>query len=50
MNHFKNIADLIEHIKLHGPDSLKTITYTTEKNQVRKISKTAISNIIKYLI
>jgi len=50
MNHFKNIADLIEHIKLHGTDSLKTITYTTEKNQVRKISKTAISNIIKYLI
>jgi len=50
MNHFKNIADLIEHIKMHGPDSLKTITYTTEKNQVRKISKTAISNIIKYLI
>ena len=48
MSHFKNFADLIISI---GKDEqcLKNISYTNAKGQTRKITKTAIQNIIDYL-
>jgi ERCC4-type nuclease len=48
INKFKNLQNLI--IELNKDSNiLKDITYTNSKNQTRKISKTVIENIIKYL-
>jgi len=44
----KTIPNLIKNIQ-ENEDCLKTISYTNIKNQNRKINKSAISNIIKYL-
>ena len=48
MNKFKTIDNLIQNIKENGTECLKEITYTNnDKN--RKISKSSIDNIIKFL-
>ena len=48
MNQFKTMQNLVTKIK-EDENCLKNITYTNAKNQVRKINKTVISNIIKFL-
>jgi len=48
MNNFKNMNTLISKLK-EDNDCLNQITYTNSNSQKRKISKTAILNIIKFL-
>ena len=46
---FKTILNLINQIK-ENDKCLDGLTYTTSKNQVRKISKTCIANIKEFLV
>ena len=48
MSHFKNFAELVISIG-NDEQCLKNISYTNAKGQTRKITKTAIQNIIEYL-
>jgi ERCC4-type nuclease len=48
MKKFVTIDNLIIQLKL-DPGVLKDLSYTNEKGQTRKISKTVIENIIKFL-
>ena len=45
---FKTINNLIISIK-ENENCLKDISYTNSKNQIRKINKTSLTNIIKFL-
>jgi hypothetical protein len=49
MEKYKNISNLIKEIELNN-DSMKDLSYTNTKGQVRKINKTCIANIIKFLL
>jgi ERCC4-type nuclease len=49
INKFKSLATLIKEIEVN-PKCLQDITYTNPKGQTRKISKTSIENIVKYLL
>ncbi len=46
---YKSISNLIKELETNK-DTLKDLTYTNSKGQTRKISKTCLSNIVKYLI
>jgi len=48
MQKFGTIANLISSIK-EDPQCLKDISYTNAKQQVRKVSKTALQNVVQYL-
>lgn len=48
MNRFKNLSNLILALKEDGK-CLENFSYTNTKGQVRKMSKTVITNIIKFL-
>lgn len=48
MNEFKTLPELIVKIK-EDKECLKNLSYTNEKGQTRKINRTSLSNIIKYL-
>ena len=48
MNKFHTIDNLIKNIKEHGVTCLKEITYTNN-DKTRKISKSSIDNIVKFL-
>lgn len=49
MSEFKTIQNLLSCLE-KDENCLKDITYTTTKNQVRKINKSIGANIIKYLL
>ena len=49
MKEYKTISNLIEKIK-EDSRCLDNITYQTDKNQTRKISKTSVKNIIEFLV
>jgi len=49
MSQFKTLANLVAKIQ-NDKQCLKDISYSTSKGQTRKINKTAINNIISYLI
>ena len=49
INKFKHIQGLIKSVE-NDPGCLNDITYTNAKNQTRKINKTCIENIKKYLL
>jgi ERCC4-type nuclease len=49
MNKFNTLSNLITQIK-ENDDCLKDISYTNSKNQTRKINKTCLVNIIKFLL
>jgi ERCC4-type nuclease len=49
MGKFKNISNLIRELEANN-DCLKDFSYTNSKGQIRKINKTSISSIIKFLI
>jgi ERCC4-type nuclease len=46
---FNNLTELIDQIKI-DENCLKDITYTNEKGQIRKITKTSITNLVKFLL
>ena len=48
MAQFKTLPNLIFELKTN-PDCLQVLSYSTEKGQTRKISKTVIENITNYL-
>ena len=49
MAHYKSIVALIESCKQPDP-GLKDVTYTNEKGQSKKLNKTCIQNIVRYLV
>jgi ERCC4-type nuclease len=49
MEKFKTLSNLIKELELN-PDCLKDITSTNIKGQTRKINKTSIANIVKFLL
>ena len=49
MEKYKTIPNLIKEIEINN-DSMKDLSYTNAKGQVRKINKTCIANIVKYLL
>ena len=49
MKKFNTISNLINELETNN-DCLKDISYTNVKGQVRKMNKTSISNIVKFLL
>jgi ERCC4-type nuclease len=49
INKFKSISNLIKEIEKNN-ESLKDVTYTNSKSQIKKINKTCILNIEKFLL
>ena len=49
MEKFKTIPNLIKEMEIN-PDCLQTVCYTTSAGQSRKITKTSIANIAKFLV
>jgi len=49
MEKYNTIPNLIKEIELNA-DSMKDLSYTNAKGQVRKISKTCSANIVKFLL
>jgi ERCC4-type nuclease len=50
INEFKSIYNLTNQLKEGGTECLKNITYVTPKNQTRKINKTSLANLAKFLL
>ena len=48
MGKFKNLPNLIKEMELNN-NCLDNISYTNSKGQTRKISKTSIANVVKFL-
>jgi ERCC4-type nuclease len=49
MEKYQNIPNLIKELELNN-DTMKDLSYTNAKGQVRKINKTSIANIVKFLL
>jgi hypothetical protein len=49
MEKYGTIPNLIKELELNT-DSMKDLSYTNVKGQVRKINKTSIANIVKFLL
>jgi hypothetical protein len=49
MEKYKNISNLIKEIEANN-ETMKDLSYTNTKGQVRKINKTCIANIVKFLL
>ena len=49
MEKYKTIPNLIKELELNS-DSLKDMSYTNVKGQIRKINKTSLANIVKFLL
>ena len=49
MEKYKTIPNLIKELEINN-DSMKDLSYTNAKGQVRKINKTCITNIVKFLL
>lgn len=49
MEKYKSIPNLIKELEV-TQDGLKDLSYTNAKGQVRKINKTSIANIVKFLL
>jgi hypothetical protein len=45
-----SVAQLLEKIKEDAGECLSNITYVNAKNQTRKINKTVVQNIKKFLL
>lgn len=50
LKEFKTLPKLLEKIKEDGGECLSNITYINTKNQTRKINKTVVQNIKKFLL
>jgi len=49
MEKYKSISNLIKELEANN-ESMKDLSYTNTKGQVRKINKTCIANIVKFLL
>ena len=49
MSQYKNLPNLIKEIEANN-DCLKDISYTNPKGQTRKMNKTSMANIVKFLL
>lgn len=49
MSQYKSISNLIKELELNN-ESMKDLSYKNEKGQTRKINKTCIANIVKFLL
>jgi ERCC4-type nuclease len=49
MDKFKSIHNLIKEVELNE-DCLQNISYSSSKGQTRKIAKTSVTNIVKFLL
>jgi ERCC4-type nuclease len=49
MEKYKSIPNLIKELELNN-DTMKDLSYTNVKGQIRKINKTCIANIVKFLL
>jgi ERCC4-type nuclease len=49
MNKFNTLSNLITQIQ-ENENCLKDISYTNSKNQIRKVNKTCLVNIVKFLL
>ena len=49
MEKYNTIPNLIKELEINN-DSIKDLSYTNTKGQVRKINKTCIANIVKFLL
>jgi hypothetical protein len=49
MKEFKTIGTLISRVKEEGEACLTKVSYVNEKQQTRKINKTVVANILKFL-
>ena len=49
MEKYKSIPNLIKELEINN-ESMKDLSYTNSKGQVRKINKTCIANIVKFLL
>lgn len=49
MEKYKTIPNLIKELEVNN-DSMKDLSYTNTKGQIRKINKTCIANIVKFLL
>jgi ERCC4-type nuclease len=49
MEKYKSIPDLIKELETNN-ECMKDLSYTNTKGQVRKINKTSIANIVKFLL
>ena len=49
MEQYKSIPNLIKELEINA-DIIKDFSYTNAKGQVRKINKTTITNIVKFLL
>ncbi len=49
MEKYNTIPNLIKELELNA-DAMKDLSYTNAKGQVRKINKTSIANIVKFLL
>jgi len=49
MEKYKTIPDLIKELETNN-DCMKDLSYTNTKGQIRKINKTSIANIVKFLL
>lgn len=49
MEKYQSIPNLIKELELNN-DSMKDLSYTNAKGQIRKINKTCIANIVKFLL
>ena len=50
IHEFKSIYNLTKQIEEKGAECLQNITYVTTKNQTRKINKTSLANLAKFLL
>ena len=50
LKEFKTLSQLLEKIKEDAGECLSNITYVNAKNQTRKINKTVVQNIKKFLL
>jgi ERCC4-type nuclease len=49
MDKYKSLSNLMKELELNN-ESMKDLSYTNSKGQIRKISKTCIENIVKFLL
>ena len=49
MEKYKSISNLVKELEANN-DTMKDLSYTNAKGQVRKINKTSIANIVKFLL
>jgi ERCC4-type nuclease len=50
LSYFKTISNLIQTLEKENENCLKNVSYTNTKGQIKKLNKTCISNLVKFLL